>query len=52
MTLATGSMKMRQCTQTGTLLTNYDVQGIIPMNDLAKLGATVVLQWTKELERI
>ncbi len=40
-TLATGSMKMRQCTQTGTLLTNDDVQGIIPMNDLAKLGATI-----------
>ena len=45
--LASGSMRMRQCTQTGTLLTDYDVQGIIPMNDLAKLGATIKWDNTK-----
>ena len=45
--LASGSMKMRQRTQTGTLLTDYDVQGIIPMNDLAKLGATIKWDNTK-----
>lgn len=49
-TLAAGQTTMRQCRKTGTLLVDYQVQKIIPVTKLTKVG--YVVHWDKKECRV